>query len=436
MSLPFCSKFVYGDDDTELIMLWPITPWDLSLRTVGGDIDADSGMRAAFLVRRDELLTFDLRIHESQWAEVQTFLDFAQTGAQIVFFPDQGQSFNVECYLDAPAVGDKYTTQPDQKYARILLLSITLVRPGGVAWSLPPYTSTIPGYTTHTFVDIFNGEFVITSGEGDLRVLLVAGGGGGGAADGSGVVCGGGGGGGMREITLSGAGPGHYLVVVGQGGEGGVGNHFIGAADDYGDPGTDSTFNGISVPGGGGGATFLPTEEDPTVGGSGGGVFSVTQHDPLSIIFNIDNGIAPYGFKGGDGVDDSTGASIFWFAGGGGGASGPGENYLTGKGGPGRISDITGEKIRYAGGGGGGRGNDGGPGGDGGGGQGGRPFDPDHPGGTGMPGTNGLGGGGGGGGGVVDAQGSDGGAGIVIVRYTNASGIVAVGGIKVVVNHD
>ncbi len=52
--LPNVPRFVYGEDTDQVLELSiPATPWEYAIQAIGGDIEADSGMRAAFVLRRD-----------------------------------------------------------------------------------------------------------------------------------------------------------------------------------------------------------------------------------------------------------------------------------------------------------------------------------------------------------------------------------------------
>jgi hypothetical protein len=97
------------------------------------------------------------------------------------------------------------------------------------------------GYKYHTFGS--PGTFTVSSGSGNIEVLLVAGGGGGG--DGGGGNGGGGGAGGVRFYPSLTASPGPYSITVGSGGN---------AAPQYNIPGTagtPSTAFGKTATGGG-----------------------------------------------------------------------------------------------------------------------------------------------------------------------------------------
>jgi len=161
--------------------------------------------------------------------------------------------------------------------------------------------------------------------------------------------------------------------------------------------GENSHFNGITAIGGGGGGTqgcgrgaqgdfsSYPTTYDNLLvgqaGGSGGGggncafvgsqpTCCIQYHcDPTQVLKTIGRGTAGQGFdggQGGGGISERVGGAGGGNGGGGGGAGGPGIGAFTmdrnnnpvnqGSGGPGKMSDITGVPLYYAGGGGGGGG--------------------------------------------------------------------------------
>ena len=101
------------------------------------------------------------------------------------------------------------------------------------------------GYKYHTFTS--SGNFTITGGEATVDMLIVAGGGGAGTPIGSG-----GGGGGVvyapGRVLLAGT----YPIVVGDGGAGATGQGTPGS-NTLGSRGSDSTADGLTAVGGGGG---------------------------------------------------------------------------------------------------------------------------------------------------------------------------------------
>lgn len=233
-------------------------------------------------------------------------------------------------------------------------------------------------YKVHTFTS--NGTFEVTTAPAagaTVEYLLVAGGG---AAGRSWNWGGGGGGGGVLSGYLD-VSAQEYAVVVGAGGARGTTANTLGG-------GANSTFGGLAAVGGGAGRSGYggdsPDYQSPTAGGSGGGSIS-----------GPGAGTAGQGFAGGSGTGGSNP-----HGGGGGGASEEGSTDAIMDGGDGITNWITGAAVVYGGGGAGSReDNAKGTAGTGGGG-------------SNAAGTNALGGGAG-------SAGSDtnGGSGVVIIRY-------------------
>jgi hypothetical protein len=274
-----------------------------------------------------------------------------------------------------------------------------------------PYTSDSPGLTGQTQYSF------TTSGNLLCDILIIGGGGGGGM--------GGGGGGGyvyMSNVNMTSS---NYTVRVGNGGSG-IGTYYSNGSQGYHSSISGGSINNIiAYGGGGGGGAFAPSHTTGQVGSYGGqGADTTTKQTYTSTQGNI-GGTSIYGFYGSGGGGGGAGSigsdSVFVdgiYAGG---------NYVYnrgGQGGNGKMNDITGTVVNYAGGGTGGASTDYGTDSSpkipplGGGGIGSRA-----PGENGGNGTNGLGGGGGGG----DHQrssGGNGGSGIVIIRYRNTVAFV------------
>jgi hypothetical protein len=260
----------------------------------------------------------------------------------------------------------------------------------GGTWNTPA-SGTV--HNIHTFTS--SGTFAVT-GSGNVEYLVVSGGGAGGAGEGAG-----GGAGGLLTNTGHAVTTQSYPVTVGIGG--------ASSTSTIGANGGNSIFDTItSIGGGAGGATFSTATSTGGSGGSGGG----------GVYFGggAGSGISGQGNNGG-----STGGSGGSYpSGGGGGASQVGgtpssnTDATGGYGGNGLQSSITGSTIYYSGGGGGANfGNNlGGAGGLGGG----------STGASGIQGTDGLGGGGSGGSnnGGSTVNPTDGGDGVVIIKYNSA----------------
>jgi len=279
--------------------------------------------------------------------------------------------WNISCTDNS---GDTNTSQT----STIIIQSSVVDCTGGVI-------TTYNDYTVHTFLT--NGTFECAENV-DVEVMVVAGGGGGGAGYGGG---GGGGAGGVLHQLDRTIVSGTYQVVIGQGG--------IGYEDSIGTNGGNTTFNGLTaIGGGGGGYGGLGRDGIGVNGGSGGGNGGYGTGGGSTAIQGDVDGAVGYGYAGG-GAFEGTG-------GGGGGASSiglDGSGYSTGATGG---SGYTFYGNKYAGGGGGGYSGVGTDGGGNGGASGG------------YAGENASTyGSGGGGGGDNHTAGGTGGSGIVIIKY-------------------
>lgn len=264
--------------------------------------------------------------------------------------------------------------------------------------------TTSGNYRIHTFTSSSN--FVLPTGiSTDVEYLIVGGGGAGGGSD----AGGGGGAGGYQTGTVSSLSAGTYSITVGAGGSGNPAGQ--------GGDGQNSTFPAVptsSVGGGGGGKGNSGSQNGRSGGSGGGGGWGRRAGG---------SGSPGQGNPGGYGNGPVVGGGPSTSGGGGGGHAQAGAGYdnaptgVVGNGGNGSPSSITGSPVYYSGG--GGAGTDGGlsTGGQGGGGAGGRGSPVTQA----FPGTANRGGGGGGGRGYGGGQSSNGGSGIVIVRYDTTS---------------
>jgi hypothetical protein len=317
--------------------------------------------------------------------------------------------------------------------------TFTIQASDGVNTASRQYSITVNAPVIETFTATGPGTFSVPAGVSTISILMVAGGGSGGSSLG-----GGGGGGGLLEGTLT-VTPGSSIAY-----NVGAGATQSTSTDYYtGYYGSNTTFGPIPGPGstataiGGGFGTghrggpphsfgdgSAPQQNSgPNVyniggtGGSGGGTGS--SDGPATVARggfgnqSASAGLTGYGFNGGAGGGSSAGPNGAHGGGGGGGAGGLGGDTnthpsLSGSGGVGRISTLSGSPVYYAGGGGGcghpPTGGSAAPGGLGGGTAGGSPGTRSTAGTTNRGGGSGCGGHPSGGGGA-------GGPGIIIVKY-------------------
>ncbi|MDR1230001.1 MAG: hypothetical protein LBK61_01225 [Spirochaetaceae bacterium] len=187
------------------------------------------------------------------------------------------------------------------------------------------------------------------------QVLVVAGGGGGGLTTSTHVAAGGGAGGYIYAPSYP-VTDASIPVTVGAGGAKPAAVGSSGQTATFGDKGGDSVFGGITAFGGGGGASHnLSTYNNGQAGGSGGGG-TYTRIGGGATPGTVPPGIAAdnLGYKGGGGNGAATG-DLFGYSGAGGGGSGGAGGNVPGtkqgestQGGPGTVSDISGQAQEYA----------------------------------------------------------------------------------------
>ncbi len=165
-------RFVWNGGDLTLSL--PTTPLVYGLPTVGGDIEAESGYRTGYLVRRDEVISFSLRFREAEWPAVQNFITAVQAGLSFTWYPiaeDTATFFRVQ--LESPMPGVSYKVTPDPSYPRVLLLSISVVNasfvPGPAPQPEPPDFSATPEWFWRRGTDRFQDDLatIPTTGDGD-----------------------------------------------------------------------------------------------------------------------------------------------------------------------------------------------------------------------------------------------------------------------------
>ena len=269
-------------------------------------------------------------------------------------------------------------------------LDVTLLKSQG-NFATGGSVADLNGYRVHVFngTATFNALLPI-----NVEYLIVAGGGSAGSPQ---YHCGGGGAGGVLQGSCL-VNAGTYTVTVGSGGSN------PGGSNTKGNNGSNSSFNGLTAIGGGGGGVYADLTGKN--GGSGGG--SGAQ---ASVVGTAGTGTAGQGYNGGAFDGAASGTKHGGGGGGAGGAGTTGGNSTGGNGGVGILSAISGTLKYYAGGGAGSTENvsESTTGGLGGGGNGNYN--------TGENGTTNTGSGGGGGERIAPTTSGSGGSGIVIIRY-------------------
>lgn len=125
-------KFIYGPADALVTLEFtlPVGVWLHSSKSGGVLRWTATGSPGATVQLRKQCLTMPLRFTEDEWPAVRALLEWGQTKAPFVWYPDsdplnQDQMVSTIVVLEAPKVADPLAPQPDGKYPRMLSLSVT-----------------------------------------------------------------------------------------------------------------------------------------------------------------------------------------------------------------------------------------------------------------------------------------------------------------------
>lgn len=94
MSLIFVPKVVYGAGPTTINFIHPQKLWVPKAKPIGGAVVSEAGVPTAYTIRREQLVQLNLRFQEQEWAAVDDWLAFAQSGQPFDFYFDRNFSGN------------------------------------------------------------------------------------------------------------------------------------------------------------------------------------------------------------------------------------------------------------------------------------------------------------------------------------------------------
>jgi len=148
MSFPWVPRFIYGPAGTETdwTPTLPVRPWSYPTESVGGTRTAASGTPAAYVVRQDYLLSFALRLYETELPAFQTMVAYLQAGAETVrWYPDASLPLAYfTAYLEEPRPGERWQEIRSAEFGRVVEVTITLRRVDGYAWGLDYFNCPAP----------------------------------------------------------------------------------------------------------------------------------------------------------------------------------------------------------------------------------------------------------------------------------------------------
>lgn len=139
MSLPCKPKAQYGYDlESTFEPSLPMFPWNRGRSGEGGSDTAASGIPEAFVIRRDYVRWFRLRILESEMDAWDTFLNWAQdSGEPFNFWLDrENDATEHSVYLHSLRWedGEEVQHERDGQYLQLFVVSIALRTSDGGQW--------------------------------------------------------------------------------------------------------------------------------------------------------------------------------------------------------------------------------------------------------------------------------------------------------------
>lgn len=130
-------RFVWPDNDETLTL--PVGMWDYTFPTVGGEVESDSGFPASYMVKLYRCLAVPLRFYEEEWPTIRALIEHGQLGESFTWYVGADDEEGVEVYLEAPALGDDVTPNPDPDFPAVLFFTLVLRRADGEPWDDLPY---------------------------------------------------------------------------------------------------------------------------------------------------------------------------------------------------------------------------------------------------------------------------------------------------------
>lgn len=148
MSYHFRSRFVYGLTPTDWTTTLPTRAWGRRTGTVAaGSRTAAGGVPAAYVVRRDHVLSLTVRIYEAEWPDLHGVIEWGQFAEQFTWYPDAGglvHALGYAVWLEHPQAPNDVTPNRSDEYPLVLEQEIHLRRADGLPWDLDFYDGIAP----------------------------------------------------------------------------------------------------------------------------------------------------------------------------------------------------------------------------------------------------------------------------------------------------
>ncbi len=118
--------------------------WMPRARPVGGSDVSDAGVPESYVLRREQLMKTELRFFETEWADVDMWLEFVQNSQSFYFWFDKDHiSTKYAVFLDMPALGNGEVAPSRDVYTKIYTLPVTIRTTDGSRFSVDAFSADV-----------------------------------------------------------------------------------------------------------------------------------------------------------------------------------------------------------------------------------------------------------------------------------------------------
>lgn len=137
--LRWVPRFIYGPDNTDFTLTYPVMRWNPGARTNGRVAKTATNVTANVKTLRKSTLSMQLRFTEDEWWDyVRDFLLWAQHGYSFLWFPNDLSTVegpvSYEVISDFPRVADAINPTRDGQILWMMQTPLTLLRADGGVW--------------------------------------------------------------------------------------------------------------------------------------------------------------------------------------------------------------------------------------------------------------------------------------------------------------
>ena len=131
-----------------LSLRWPMSMWEPADDGVGGSATAASGIQEAYHIRRDRVVSLDLRVEEDELPSVRDFIRWARSSGHAFRFrfEQTDPATEYDCLLESSRWedGSRVTYSRDPEYSRLFRVPLDIRTERGVPLAINWSTEAMP----------------------------------------------------------------------------------------------------------------------------------------------------------------------------------------------------------------------------------------------------------------------------------------------------